>query len=187
MEVTAVSFSMLLGYLERVITRLVDPRSPSNATRYSLKDFVLGAFSAFFMQSESFLEHQRQMNSRCGRDNAQTLFGLEQVPTVEQIRNVLDGIVAQSLFPVFNWIYQALRDQGYLRAYQMLAGNLFVALDGTEYYSSQKISCSCCSTRTHKNGVVTYYHQALLPVIVSPNQESVISTSSRVYLPSRWQ
>lgn len=100
MEVTAVSFSMLLGYLERVITRLVDPRSPSNATRYSLKDFVLGAFSAFFMQSESFLEHQRQMNSRCGRDNAQTLFGLEQVPTVEQIRNVLDGIVAQSLFPV---------------------------------------------------------------------------------------
>ena len=85
------------------------------------------------------------------------------------------GIAAQTLFPGFKWIYQALRDQGYLRAYQMLAGNLFVALDGTEYYSSQKISCSCCSTRTHKNGLVTYYHQALLPVIVSPNQESVIS------------
>ncbi len=88
MEITAVSFSMLLGYLEQVITKLVDPRRTSNATRYSLKDMVLGAFSAFFMQSESFLEHQRQMNSRCGRDNAQSLFGLEQIPTVEQIRNV---------------------------------------------------------------------------------------------------
>ena len=82
------SFSILLGYLQQVITRLVDPRQTSNATRYSLKDLVLGAFSAFFMQSESFLEHQRQMNSRCGRDNAQSLFGLEGIPTVEQIRNV---------------------------------------------------------------------------------------------------
>ena len=175
MEITAVSFSMLLGYLEQVITKLVDPRKTSNATRYSLKDLVLGAFSAFFMQSESFLEHQRQMNSRCGRDNAQTLFGLEQIPTVEQIRNVLDGIAPLSLFPVFEWIYQTLRDQGYLRAYQMPAGDLFVALDGTEYYTSRKISCSCCSTRTHKNGSITYYHAAVLPVIVSPNQESVIS------------
>jgi hypothetical protein len=27
------------------------------------------------MQNESFLEYQRQLNSRCGRDNAQSLFG----------------------------------------------------------------------------------------------------------------
>ena len=52
---------------------------------------------------------------------------------------------------------------------------MLVALDATEYYNSQKISCPCCLTRQHKNGKVTYHHQALLPVIVSPNQESVIS------------
>ena len=39
----------------------------------------------------------------------------------------------------------------------------------------EKISCPCCSTRTSKQGKVTYHHQAILPVIVSPDQESVIS------------
>jgi hypothetical protein len=57
----------------------------------------------------------------------------------------------------------------------MLEHNLLVALDGTEYYSLEKISCPCCSTRTAKNGQVTYSHKALLPVIVSPTQTAVIS------------
>ena len=118
MEAKSISFSSLLRYLQRVVAGIEDPRRPSNATRYSLIDLVLGAFSAFFMQSESFLEHQRQMNSRCGRDNAQSLFSLEKVPTVEQIRNVLDHIDESSLFKVFEWVYQSLRTQGYLKAYQ---------------------------------------------------------------------
>ena len=175
MTFNPLSFSVLLGYLSAAIAEIVDPRRPSNATRYSLKDIALGAFSVFFMQSESFLEYQRQLNSRHGRDNAQTLFGLERIPTLEQIRNVLDGVAAESLFQVFEWIYQALKRQGYLSAYEVIADNLLVALDGTEYYSSQKISCPCCSIRTHQNGQVSYHHQALLPVIVSPQHKAVIS------------
>jgi hypothetical protein len=175
MELTALSFSALLGYLQQAIAGIVDPRRPSNGTRYSLQDMVLAAFSCFFMQSESFLEHQRQLNSRCGQDNAQTLFGLERIPTVEQMRNLLDGIAARHLFVVFEWIYRALNAQGYLRAFELLEHNLLVALDGTEYYRSQKIHCPCCSTRTHKDGKITYCHQALLPVIVHPEQASVLS------------
>jgi hypothetical protein len=37
-----------------------------------------------------------------------------------------------------------------------LDGNLLVALDGTQYYSSEKISCPCCSSRTSKQGKITY-------------------------------
>ena len=175
MTFNPLSFSVLLGYLSAAIAGITDPRRASNATRYSLKDIVLGAFSAFFMQSESFLEYQRQLNSRHGRDNAQTLFGLERIPTVEQIRNVLDGVAAESLFKVFEWIYQALKNQGYLSTYEVIGNNLLVPLDGTEYYRSKQISCPCCSTRTHQNGQVSYHHQALLPVIVSPQQKAVIS------------
>ncbi len=76
------SFDSLLGTLNSAIGELGDPRQPSNATRYSVKDAVLGAFSCFFMQSESFLDYQRQLNSRSGRDNAQSLFGQQfQIPT----------------------------------------------------------------------------------------------------------
>ena len=161
--------------LSNAIDEIEDPRKPSNATRYSVKDAVLGAFSCFFMQSESFLDYQRQLNSRSGQDNAQSLFGLEQIPSPEQIRNILDKLAASGLSIVFVRIYQALQAQGYLSRFKVLADHLLVALDGTEYYSSQNISCPCCSTRTSKKGQVTYSHKALLPVIVSPSQSTVIS------------
>ena len=79
---------------------MADPRRDSNASRYSRQDPILGAFAAFFCRNESFLEYQRQPNSRYGRDNTQSLFGLVKIPTVEQTRNILDGIAAKHLFPI---------------------------------------------------------------------------------------
>jgi len=175
MPPASLSFDSLLDSLSSAIDEMGDPRQPSNATSYSVRDAVLGAFSAFFMQSESFLEYQRQLNSRSGRDNAQSLFGLAQIPSVEQIRNILDQLAARGLFSVFVSVYRTLQGQGYLERFKQLDDNLLVALDGTEYYSSQKVSCPCCSTRTHRNGQVSYSHKALLPVIVAPSQAAVVS------------
>ncbi|MCV3213798.1 hypothetical protein OGM63_09795 [Plectonema radiosum NIES-515] len=62
----ALSFVVMLGFLQQAIAKINDPRLASNATRYSIFDTVLAAFSVFFMQCESFLEHQRQIHSRCG-------------------------------------------------------------------------------------------------------------------------
>jgi hypothetical protein len=72
------------------------------------------------------------------------------------MRNILDGIAAKHLFPLFKWIDQGLKEPGYLRGFEALDGNLLVALDGTQYYSSEKISCPCCSSRTSKQGKITY-------------------------------
>lgn len=175
MAAPALSFDRLSATLSSAIDEIADPRKPSNATRYSVKDAVMGAFSCFFMQSESFLDYQRQLDSRSGQDNAQSLFGLEQIPSVEQIRNILDKLAASGLSSVFIRIYQSLQAQGYLERFKVLDGHFLVALDGTEYYSSQKVSCPCCSTRTSKKGQVTYSHKALLPVMVAPSQSAVIS------------
>lgn len=175
MKVNDLSFEGIVSCFNTVIATINDPRSESNAKKYTLREVILGAFAAFFMQNESFLEYQRQLNSRCGRDNAQSLFGLEKIPTVEQIRNVMDQVVASSLFPLFGAIYHALRSLGFLKSYEILGGNLLVAMDGTNYHSSEKVSCSCCSKKTSKQGKVTYFHQALLPVMVSPDQELVFS------------
>lgn len=62
-----------------------------------------------------------------------------------------------------------------MKPFEVLGGQLLVTLDGTEYFSSQCIHCDQCSHRTHKNGTVTYFHSAILPVIVAPLQEQVIS------------
>jgi len=98
MEVKQLGFLGMLSYFQVVIAGITDPRSAGNATRYSLKDAILGAFAAFFRQNESFLES-----------------------TVEQMRNILDGIAAKHLFPWFRWIDQGLKDQGYLRGFEASA------------------------------------------------------------------
>jgi hypothetical protein len=104
MEPMKLSFIALVEYLNRAILGIKDPRSASTATKYNVKDAVLGAFSVFFMQSESFLEHQRHMDSNQGKSNATTLFGMVKVPTVPQIRNIVDGISETSLSSVFKSI-----------------------------------------------------------------------------------
>jgi hypothetical protein len=182
MEPMKLSFIALLEYLNRAILGMKDPRLPSNGTKYSIGDAVLGAFSVFFMQSESFLEHQRHMDSNQGKSNATKLFGMIKVPTVPQIRNIVDGISANSLSSVFNCVYQALRRDGHLKPFQDLGG-LLIALDGTQYFDSHKLNCKCCSSRKHKNGTVTYFHSAILPVIVAPEQSQVISLAPEFITP----
>ena len=70
MEGSPLSFELLLSYLHREVALLEEPRDESNAKRYSLGDIVLSAFAMFYMQCPSFLEHQRQMQSRQGKNNA---------------------------------------------------------------------------------------------------------------------
>lgn len=180
---TVLGFENLLGYLQAAIVNIADWRKPSNATRYSLRDAMLGGFSAFFMQSESFLDYQEQLNSEQGKNNAQSMFGLEQIPGIDQIRNILDPIAAASLSSVFEQVYRRLHQQGLLKRFERLNGNLLVALDGTQYHSSENIHCQCCSKKTSRNGKVTYSHQALLPVIVAPGESSVISLSPAFITP----
>jgi hypothetical protein len=182
MEVAKLSFEALMNYLHTAIQDIPDPRQASNATKYSLSDAFLGAFSVFFMQCESFLEHQRQMNARLGKSNAQTLFGMFEVPSTPQIRNILDGIPDSKLSGVFSSVYQALHREGHLEPFSFLGG-LLIALDGTRYFDSHKICCQNCSSRKHKNGSVTYFHSAILPAIVAPGQSQVISLAPEFIRP----
>jgi hypothetical protein len=168
-------FSVFLDFLQEAIEKIKDPRSESNATKFKVSDAMLSAFSMFFMQSQSFLEYQRQMQSRSGKDNVQSIFGVDKIPCDPQIRNILDLISANSLNVVFERIYQFLQNGKHLQRYERLDKNLLICLDGTEYHSSSKISCECCSTRNHRNGKVTYSHTAILPVIAAPNCGEVIS------------
>jgi hypothetical protein len=50
MKPMKLNFEALIAYLSRAIFQMQDPRQASNATRYSLSDAVLGAFSVFFIK-----------------------------------------------------------------------------------------------------------------------------------------
>ena len=95
----------LLHAFEPVFEQLPDHRTGRNTT-YSIPDAVLSAFAVFFMQSPSFLAQQQVVQRRQGRNNAQSLFGVAQIPSDNQIRNLLDPLSPERLFPLFDTCWQ---------------------------------------------------------------------------------
>jgi hypothetical protein len=53
---------------------------------------------------------------------------------------------------------EQLRDRDGLKVFQRLAGRTLVAVDGTEYFCSQKLSCPQCLTPERGNGKSEQYH-----------------------------
>ena len=88
----------------------------------------------FFTQSPSFLDYQRRMQRRPGQNNAQSLFGVHQIPSDNQIRNLLDPVPPETLFPVVAEISEGLYHGGYLQPFRSLFKTLLVAFDGTEVF-----------------------------------------------------
>jgi hypothetical protein len=167
------SFDRLRSILVATLTQLPEHRTGQN-TVYELADAALGAFAVFFMQSPSFLAHQRDMQRAKGQNNAQSLFDIDQVPSDPQIRNLLDPIPPEHLAPPFWQVFEQLRAGGYLNAYQGHLGPWLCALDGTQYFSSQKIHCEQCTTRV-SNGRTYYAHSLVAPLIVAPGENRVIA------------
>jgi hypothetical protein len=67
-----------------------------------------------------------------------------------------------------------MEQMGYLESYRFLQDCLLIAIDGTEYFRSQKIKCPNCTITKHKNGKISYSHKVLTPVITQPNSNTVI-------------
>jgi hypothetical protein len=167
------SFDNLVGSFRQLLELLPDKRTGNN-TRYGMEDAALSAFSVFFTQTPSFLAFQRTMEKSKGRSNAQTLFGIHQIPCDNQIRDLLDPLKPALVAPVFEQALEMLKNGGQLKGFRGFADNLLIAMDGTDYFSSSQIHCPQCSTRKLKSGEIRYFHSVVTPVIVSPNQTNVI-------------
>jgi hypothetical protein len=167
------SFDTIVGFFRQVLESLPDKRTGKN-TRYGIEDAALSAFSVFFTQTPSFLAYQRTMEKTKGRSNAQSLFGVHKIPSDNHIRDLLDPAKPEQMFPVFEKIFQRLKQKGKLKSFRALDNNLLMALDGTEYFSSSQIHCPHCSFRKLKSGETHYFHSVITPVIVSPKQPHVI-------------
>src|ERR1700709_2067656 len=135
---------------------------------YSMADIGLSALSLFFMQSESFLSYQRGLEEGRKTSNCHSLFGMTAIPTDNHIRSMLDPVHPSHLQPVFDQALDGLRRRGGLQAFQRLGGRVLIALDGTEYFCSQKLGCPQCLTRRRGNGKTERYHAMLAATLVAP-------------------
>ena len=167
-----------MKYLEQCIATLrqtcgllPDKRTGDNCN-YSMADIGMAAFSMFFMQHPSFLDFQRTLTENTGQNNTQTLFNLGKIPTDNHIRKMLDGVEPAYFEQSFFTCLDALGNNIHLLK-NVLDGHTLIALDGSEYFCSRKVSCQACSTRKSPDGGQEFFHTFLAATIVAPGRQEV--------------
>jgi hypothetical protein len=162
----------LITTVHGVCAGLPDKRRGRNC-QFTMADIGMGAFSVFFMQSPSFLAHQRQLLEGHGRSNCHTLFQMIDIPCDNHIRAMLDPVEPSLFHPAFEKAVRTLEANGGLAALRCLGGHVLIALDGTQYHRSSKVRCKCCSTVT-KGKNTEYFHSMVQASIVAPGHNRAV-------------
>jgi len=164
------SADTLFRLLHCLFSSLPDPRS--GEVEFPLADVLMSAFAMFSLKDPSLLAFDLRRSNPS--DNFRTIYGIHHVPSDSQMRAILDLVDPSGLRTPFLEIFRRLQRAKMLKRFVYLDGCYLVSLDGTGYFSSNKIHCSSCLEKHHRGGGVTYYHQLLGATLVHPNLKEVI-------------
>jgi hypothetical protein len=168
------SFTAQRQALSELFEHIEDPRQ-SGKIDYRLHDCVMSALGMMFFQDPSLLSFQRRMKHPLQCGNLKALFGVESIPKDCALRDCLDAIPTAALQPAFEILLQRLQRGKQLSAYSVLDGHYLIALDGSQYFSSEALHCPGCLThKAAKGGAVRYSHQILQAVILNPHLRQVL-------------
>ena len=162
----------LIEAIGKVCAALPDKRRGRNC-HFPIADIGMAAFAVFFMQSPSFLAHQRRLQDGQGRSNCQTLFKMSGIPSDNHIRAMLDPVAPELFHPVFEQAVRTLEAGDGLAALRCLGDHVLIALDGTEYHRSGKVHCPRCSI-CRKGGKTEYFHAMVSAAVVAPGHNRAL-------------
>lgn len=158
--------------ISEIFDSIEDKRAANSSNR--LTDVMLSGLACMYFQSPSLVEFQRRMETRTQRNNLRSIFKVETLPSDEGIKNIIDSVDTETVFrPIFKGLFHRLQRGKHLEQYQCLSGKYLINVDGTQYYSSEKVNCKHCLTRG-KTGKEYYCHQVLQGAIVKPGLRQVI-------------
>ena len=166
------SFSALRKSLSEHFCQ-IDDRRQRTKVDYSLHDCLMSGFAMMFFQDPSILAFQQRLQDGIQKNNLNTIFSVSDIPKDTQMRSVLDPIDAWRLDGIFSDFVHRLQRGKHLVNYQFLNNSYLVSIDGSEYFSSEKIHCPHCLV-TQSKGKKRYHHQILQSVIVHPDMRQVL-------------
>jgi len=167
------SFTALREKLSNRLLEMEDKRDQSKV-KHSIHDCFMSGFAMMFFQDPSLLSFQRRMKEKRNRSNLETVFKVRSIPKDSQIREVLDNSDNDKLEEVFLDYFKALQRGKHLESYWFWEGKYLITLDGSEYFSSEKICCPGCLIKRSKRGKVRYHHEILQAALVHPDHRQVI-------------
>lgn len=138
-----------------------------------LVDCLMSALAVFGIKFPSLLQFDQGLNDDAVKYNLKTLYGVTRAPSDTYMRERLDEVNPEDLRPAFTEIFSVLQRGKVLDDYKFLEEHVLAPIDGTGLFSSDKVHCSNCCEKHHRDGRVTYYHQMLAGVIVHPDQPEV--------------
>src|SRR5262249_40936589 len=149
--------------------------------RYSLPDTLMSGFALMFFQHPSLLQFQRAMAKKRRRCNLQTIFGVQEIPSDTQMREILDGVEPESLRVVLPQLWEKVRRAGWggwftttLPSGQHQGPYYTVALDGSEYFRSTQVQCPHCLRQSESKGRVHYSHMIVGATVVRAGSHQVL-------------
>jgi hypothetical protein len=141
-----------------------------NAT-VPLADALLSAFAMFSLKDPSLLAFDARRHDA----NMKGLFGIGQIPSDTGMREILDPLDPEHLRSLFKDVFRQLQRGKALEPFVFYENCYLLSLDGTGYFSSQKIHCQACLEKVNKQtGETTYQHQMLAAALVHPDHQEVI-------------
>jgi hypothetical protein len=144
----------------------------SAAAEIPLGDALMAGFAVFALKAPSLLAFDDQR--RNDEANLKSLFGIQHVPSDSQMRTILDEVDPQELRPAYTDVFRQLQRGKALEPFVFFQGHYLMALDGTSYFSSEKIHCPSCLEKKSRNGQTSYSHQMLGAALVHPDRKEVI-------------
>ena len=167
------SFSAIRKALSALFHTIDDPRQ-AGKVGYSLHDCLMSALAMMFFQDPSVLSFQRRMQDRFQDSNLKAIFAVENIPSDSALRQTLDNIPMGAIALAFPMLFQRLQRGKQLDAFKLDSGHHLIALDGSQYFSSESIHCPSCLTTKGARGATRYSHQILQAVMLNPHLRQVL-------------
>ena len=161
----------LFASLKRGFEKIPDHR-PGDVD-ISLADAIMSGFAMFSIKDPSLLIFENRRKE--GNHNLNSIYGIDKIPSDTRMREILDELYPKFIRSAYKVIFRALQRGKALEPMVFLEGCYLLSLDGTGYYSSEKIGSEYCLVKKDKKtGKITYSRQMLGGAIVHPDFKEVI-------------
>jgi hypothetical protein len=141
--------------------------------KHSLGDTLMSGFAMFSLKDPSLLAFDERRKN--GPANLTTIYGMASIPCDTSMREILDDVDSDNIRPLFKTGFRALQRGKALEQMVFMEDCYLLNLDGTGYFSSNKLHSNACLEKVNrKTGKVTYYLQTVGAAIVHPDFKEVI-------------
>src|SRR5215204_235355 len=113
----SLNFESLVATLSDAFGRIDDPRAPQRIN-YPLHDTLMTAFACFFFQHPSLLQFQLAMKQRRGRCNLETIFGVTDLPSETQMRDIIDAAESDGIRQLLPIFFEQIRRLGWAQTFK---------------------------------------------------------------------